>query len=172
MIKILNNNIILILKYKITSLLSIALTLPGSIKEKKLITRDVSSLDRIIGKYFSQKRRNIKEEKEIIEFLFQYLDINGKDSSILFRHLDQSQERETVIKRLYENYKDKFDFNIINSSLFDNSYQKIKKFEHVKYLLLLIPLLLMIILFLYIKNQQLKIAKNDQIKLLEYKNTI
>lgn len=83
--------------------IEIALTLPGSIKEKKLITRDVSSLDRIIGKYFSQKRRNIKEEKEIIEFLFQYLDINGKDGSILFRHLDQSQERETVIKRLYEN---------------------------------------------------------------------
>lgn len=77
--------------------IEIALNLPKSINENHLISRDISSLDRILDIYFSLKNRNISDEKKIINFLFQFIDLNGNDGSALFHHLDKIQNSDEVI---------------------------------------------------------------------------
>lgn len=131
--------------------INIALNLPNSIKDNNLIERDISSLDRIIEKYFLQKTRNISDEKEVINFLFEYINLNGMDSSVLFRHLSKSSERDKVIERLYENYKNKFDFNLVNSSLFESAYENIHLKKTIRFLKIFCILLLMTTIFVIFK---------------------
>lgn len=145
--------------------LQIALNLVNNIRENNLIGRDLSSLDRIIQIYFKQKKRNISEEKQVIEFLFQYLDIHGSDASILFSHLSESSERENVIQRLHDEYKDKFDFNIVNSLLFESSFQVISLKRCIFSLLFFITFLFSISIVFYRKNIQMKskVEKYDEL---------
>lgn len=136
----------------------IASNIIKNINQNDLLMRDISSLDRIIRIYFSQKRRDINEEKQVIDFIFKCLDVRGPDCSILFTHLAESSERENVIKRLHEEYKDKFDFNLVNSSLFESSYQKIKNEEKMKNLfyfsVIFAPLCFICLIFLILRNNQ------------------
>lgn len=110
----------------------IALNLIKHIHEKEFINRDLSSLDRIIQTYFNLQNRGAKEEKEVIEFLFSYLDKNGEDASILFTHIQHTQERYNIIKRIYTEYRNKFDFSLVNPALFLTSFELIKVNEKLK----------------------------------------
>ena len=53
----------------------------------------------------------------MINFLFKILDKKGKDCSILFNNIDFREENICVINRLLNEYSDKFDFNMINSTM-------------------------------------------------------
>ena len=126
-----------------------------------MIHRDLSSLNRIIQIYFLQNYQNKKEEKQIVDFLFQCLEEFGINSSILFTHLSNSSEREKAIIRLHKSdYKNKIDFNLINSSLFENSYQLIRRNINMKrYLLiflLIIPLFCILPSFYFRMNNSIK----------------
>lgn len=94
--------------------IEISQSLPKSIVQYKLISRDVESLDRIMGYYFSSKNRKKSEENEVIEFLFQYLEYHGPKGSVLFRHITDKKQKKIVMKRLQENYKGVFNINFIN----------------------------------------------------------
>lgn len=110
----------------------IGLNLVKYLHEKEFLNRDLLSIDRIINKYFNLNNRDPKEEKEVINFLFDYLEMKGKEASILFRHTQHNRERYNIIKRLYIEYRHKFEFNVINSSLFLASFDIIKINEKLK----------------------------------------
>lgn len=122
--------------------------------------RNIESLDRIINKYFMNKNRDPIEEKEVIEFLFRYLKKEGRNGSILFRHIKNSPERYNIIIRLYNKYRYKFDFDIVNSSLFLTAFDLIKINQKMKQILYffacIIPLLIIISFSLYFKTKQMK----------------
>lgn len=103
--------------------------------EKEFLNRDLLSIDRIINKYFNLHDRDPKEEKEVINFLFEYLEMKGKEASILFTHTQHSNERYNIIKRLYIEYRYKFEFKLVKSSLFLTSFDLIKINEKLKQIL-------------------------------------
>lgn len=141
----------------------IANNLIDNIKTKNLIDRDINSLDRIIKIYFSKKRRK-SEEKQVIEFLFKCLDKHGKKASVLFANLPKFNEKEKVIKRLHENYKQKFDsFYISSPNIFDASYDIVKSNDKTK---IINYILIISFLFLFIFNNSYRIYNYNQIELL------
>lgn len=156
--------------------LQIACNIVQNINERNLIMRNMSSLNRIIQIYFQQQNRDQNEEKQVINFLFRCLDLRGSDSSILFTHLSKSKQRQNVIKRLHENYRGKFDFNLVNSSLFEYSYETIKFKDYFFYLVYLTIILVTILLWFLFRITQLnseltKLKENDQTK-KEFENEL
>ena len=81
------------------------------IKEKRMLNLPIPVLDRII------KGSKLNITKGIIEFLFEILEEKGEEGSILFNNIDFKHESIEVFKRLINEYSDKFDFNMINSTL-------------------------------------------------------
>lgn len=136
----------------------IALKLPESIKENDLISRDLPSLDRIIEIYFEQKNLKKEDEKEVVDFLFYYLDKHGPDGSVLFRHLKRSSLQEKVLQRLHDNYQGKFNFDLVNSTFFESSYQSIQTMSKLK----IITFILTLILFTYIFKYEYTKNCNDK----------
>lgn len=88
-------------------------------KEEEMLDLPIGILERIFHKYYLSKEENKKEKvgSKIIEFLFKTLDKYGKDASILFSNIDFGDQNIEVINRLLDEYQDKFDFNMINSTL-------------------------------------------------------
>lgn len=119
----------------------IALNLHSYINKREFFNQDLSSLNRIMEKYFNIIDRDPKEEKQIINFLFKLLDIIGKDASILFSHIDKSSEYFNIIKRLHNDYQDKFDFSVVNPSLFQSSFYLIKINEKMKRFLIIFSII-------------------------------
>lgn len=144
----------------------IALNLVQHIHNKDLNQCSISSLDRIIHIYYLQNNHNKTEEKQVIEFLFQCLDDYGPDASILFSYLSKSSERENVIKKLYEDYKEKFDFNFINSSLFESSYKMLKDRQKNKiinfFFLLVFLIIIPLSISFYLRYRELELMKNKE----------
>lgn len=58
---------------------------------------EITSLDRILGYYFDQTNQDLKEEKEVIDFLFKYYDAKGNKACVLFRYIKNSPERLNII---------------------------------------------------------------------------
>ena len=73
------------------------------------------------------------------EFLFKYLDENGKEASVLFSFIDFSKMRADLQRRLLLKKSNEFDFHFINPSLMISTYeiscellQKIQVFDSFK----------------------------------------
>lgn len=91
------------------------------INDEEMLELPIAKLERIIKKYYEikqQKNEENQEEEELIEFIFKALDRYGKDASILFNNIDFKRTRQEVVQRLLTKYSDRFDFNMINSTLF------------------------------------------------------
>lgn len=135
----------------------IASNLINSIRGNDLFLRNLSSVDKILSIYFSKNNPNINDEKQIINFVFQYLDIYGKDALILFRYFKNSNEKRNIIKRFKKDFQDQYTNEMIDSFLFAQSTNtsKIPK-DLQQYSYLLIPLSIILILIFLIRNYKLK----------------
>ena len=152
----------------------IALNLIKHVHEKEFLNKDLPSLDRIIQTYFNLKNRDAKEEKEVIDFLFSYLDKNGENASILFTHTQHTQERYNIIKKIYTDYRNKFEFGLVNPALFLTSFELIKINEKLKRFLYFFAFFLQLFVIVsifscYQANQQL-IEKKIELDNLNLKN--
>lgn len=153
----------------------IALNLTSYINKTEFLSRDLKSLDRIVEKYFNIKERDKKEEKQVINFLFKYLDLKGKNASILFSHIKNSAEYYNIIKRLHNEYQDKFEFSIVNPLLFQYSFNLIKINEQLKKFLLISFFSFTCLIFLssfyyYQRNKLNEKLQLYETKLNEYSN--
>lgn len=100
----------------------ISLHLNEYIQNPEMLLLPISNLDRIFHHFYcSQKVHKISNE--MIEFLFKYLDKHGIDASILFSYIDFGEQSIDVMNRLIHNYSEKFDFNMINSTLLKTTTQ-------------------------------------------------
>lgn len=135
----------------------IASNLINSIRGNDLFLRNISSVDKILSIYFSKNNPNINDEKQIINFVFQYLDIYGKDALILFRYFKNSNEKRNIIKRFKKDFQDQYTNEMIDSFLFTQSTNTSKMPKDLQqYSYLLIPLSIILILIFLIRNYKLK----------------
>lgn len=74
-------------------------------------------LERIFHSFYSSKKLKGKASNEVTCFLFEVLDKHGRDGSILFSNIDFENETIGVFNKLLNEYSDRFDFNMINSTL-------------------------------------------------------
>lgn len=94
----------------------------------------------------------------MIDFLFDYLDKHNVDGSVLFRHLNKSCLKDQALKRLHDNYQGKFNFDLVNASLFENSYQNIQTSNTLK----ILTCILFFILFIFIFKYEYTEKNNDE----------
>ena len=87
------------------------------INNDQMLDLSIPVLSRIIGQ--SKK----KPLKDLINFLFKALDRHGIEASILFNNIDFGELSIDVFNRLLNEYSDKFDFNMINSTLVKTTTQ-------------------------------------------------
>lgn len=64
-----------------------------------------------------------QQSQEMIDFLFKCLDRFGQEASVLFKSVDFNSASSEVIRRLFTDYSDKFDFHFINTNLLKNFYE-------------------------------------------------
>lgn len=96
------------------------------IKDERLVELNIRILDRILNEYF-QKYRNpkeMKEMKEINDFIFRCLDKHGKSASSLFTYADFGEFRNEYLNKLLKEYSDIFDFHYINSETLKSLYER------------------------------------------------
>lgn len=137
-----------------------------SIIKNELINQGIKSIDNITRTIFSQKNDlNSNDEKVLTEFLFQCLDVYGKDASILFSNIDFFKKRDNIIKRLHENYKDKFDFDVIKASLFEISFKYLDMKSIMTFYFYFSLFLISILLILFqFRNINKKLEIESQLK--------
>lgn len=58
---------------------------------------------------------NSSNQNQVIDFLLNYLDRNGKKASVLFSNLDLKNQRIDLLKRLINDFSDKFDFSMLDA---------------------------------------------------------
>ena len=56
-----------------------------------------------------------QHRNQIFDFMFKCLDEHKKSASILFKNCDLNDANIDIINRLLNDYKDIFDFNMINT---------------------------------------------------------
>lgn len=105
----------------------ISQNLENLIDQKQLLSLPISNLDRI----FRKMKNDVNIEK-ITSFLFQCLDKYGRNASVLFSHVDFKKQKINVVKSLINEYKDVFDFNMINSTLFETNSEMMSEFARIK----------------------------------------
>lgn len=154
--------------------LNVALNLSKNINQGALLARDLPSINRIIKIYFSFRQKNPKEEKQVIDFLFNCLDLYGKKASVLFSHCKSKHYRSYIIDRLYCKYEDIFDFNYINHSLFENSVEMKQTFKRkitIRNIIIIFLIILISYLYFQKKNVEKQFVESQQInKIIQNKN--
>ncbi|KAK8835516.1 hypothetical protein M9Y10_044358 [Tritrichomonas musculus] len=96
------------------------------IKDERLVELNIPILDRILNEY-NQRFRNpkeIKEMKEINDFIFRCLDKHGQSASSLFTYADFGEFRNEYLNKLLNEYSDIFDFHYINSETLKSLYER------------------------------------------------
>lgn len=110
------------------------------LNEEKFFSLSIPVLHRIFSK-FSEKNglKSDEDNKKMAEFLFKYLDENGKEASVLFSFIDFSKMPADLQRRLLLKKSNEFDFHFINPSLMISTYeiscellQKIQIFDSFK----------------------------------------
>lgn len=143
----------------------IANSIIKSIQNGNISSKGLASIDRILYIYFQRKNRNTNEEKQVINFMFSCLDCYGTDASLLFKNAEKSKEINKIITRLHSNYKGKFDWNMVNYTLFEQSNYIISINTYLKLLSFFLSLLIIflsILSYFYIKNLQITIFKKEK----------
>ena len=108
--------------------------------EEKFFSVSVPVLHRIFTN-FTEKNNSKSEEdnQKMADFLFKYLEKNGKPASVLFSFIDFSRLPSAMQRQLLVKNSDEFDFHFINPSFMKSTYeisckmlQKIQIFESLK----------------------------------------
>lgn len=86
------------------------------VKDERLLSLSMPVLYRIMTKYQQKIQEDKKHQQpsEITEFLFKCLDRFGRPASVLFDGFDFGISGVSVIRRLHDEYSEKFDFHFIN----------------------------------------------------------
>ena len=81
-----------------------------------LLSLPIPILYHIINDFYSKSKYSIDSSKEdlIASFLFKCLDKYKREASVLFTSIDFANQRKRILYRLLEEYKDTFDFNMLN----------------------------------------------------------
>ena len=112
------------------------------INDTRLIKLPVAILYRILNNSNIQKIDDMDDQhrNQIFDFMFKCLDEHKKSASILFKNCDLNDANIDIINRLLNDYKDIFDFNMINTKetlkripVILNEINKIK-LEHTQFL--------------------------------------
>lgn len=86
------------------------------ISKEELLSLPVNILYRIIySENLNFEGLNPENQNQVIEFLLKYLDTNGRKASVLFKNLDLKNQRIDLLKRLINDFSDKFDYSMLNS---------------------------------------------------------
>ena len=97
-------------------------------EEEKMLLLPIPVLYRI----FSKSKKLNTDFTEIIEFLFRCLDKKGIQASVLFSYIDFKDQSIGVVNRLLNDYSNKFDFNMINSTLLKTTTQLTSEMTRLK----------------------------------------
>lgn len=81
-----------------------------------LLLIPVPFMYRIIENYHN------KNDSDLIQFMFNYLEKQGRKSSVLFSLIDLKNDQIDVLYRLNTEYSNIFDFSFINSSIVENTF--------------------------------------------------
>lgn len=146
---------------------NMAKKLAKNLQREEFKNRDLASIDRIIGIYYAKYNTNAAEEKEVISFLFSYLDEKKEPASILFRHIKNSSERYNIVKRLYNEHRWDFNFDVISGDVFLFAFDFININEKLKKILyfssIFIILLSILSITLYFRSNSLKLEFEKQL---------
>lgn len=152
----------------------IANSIIKNIQNGNISSRGLASIDRILNIYFQRRNRNANEEKQVINFMFSCLDFYGIDASLLFKNAEKSKEINKIITRLHSNYKGKFDWNMVNYTIFEQSNYLISINIYLKLIIFFLSLLIIflsILSYYFIKNLQITVFENEiNIKLINENN--
>lgn len=86
------------------------------INKEELLSLPVNILYRIIySENLNFEGLNPENQNQVIEFLLKYLDTNGRKASVLFKNLDLKNQRIDLLKRLINDFSEKFDYSMLNS---------------------------------------------------------
>lgn len=86
------------------------------INNEELFSLPVEVLYRIIySENLNFENLNSSNQNQVIDFLLNYLDRNGKKASVLFSNLDLKNQRIDLLKRLINDFSDKFDFSMLDA---------------------------------------------------------
>ena len=146
---------------------NMAKKLAKNLQREEFKNRDLASIDRIIGIYYAKYNTNAAEEKEVISFLFSYLDEKKEPASILFRHIKNSSERYNIVKRLYNEHRWDFNFDVISGDVFLFAFDFININEKLKKILYFSSIFIILLAFLsitlYFRSNSLKLEFEKQL---------
>ena len=110
----------------------ISMHLNDFVQNPEMLLLPISILDQIFNRQYQFSQKVKKNSNEVIEFLFKCLDKYEIDASILFSYVDFGEQSIGVINRLIHNYSNKFDFNMINSTLLKTTTQLTSEVNKMK----------------------------------------
>lgn len=110
----------------------ISMHLNEYVQNPEMLLLPISILDQIFNRQYQFSQKVKKNSNEVIEFLFKCLDKYEIDASILFSYVDFGEQSIGVINRLILNYSNKFDFNMINSTLLKTTTQLTSEVNKMK----------------------------------------
>lgn len=95
----------------------IASNLEQYVKDERMLLLPIPVLYRILQIYINKSDKKAIKDKEIIQFLFKCLDKYGEDASILYNGIDFEEASIEITSSLIKHYSNKFNFNMIGSTL-------------------------------------------------------
>lgn len=98
----------------------LSMNLPDYIKDDSLLSLPLPTINRIVTKYQLNYRN--PNHPSIIDFLLRCLNKYGKKASVLFRNVDFTKEDPSYLRKLLDEYSDKFDFNFIQTAYHKTIY--------------------------------------------------
>ena len=94
------------------------------INDEKFLSLKVPVLYNILANYYEKYRKDEDNQNEIIDFLLEYLNRNGRKASVLFSRADFGKDPLKYLNILIRKSPNDFDFNFINSLLLKSILQK------------------------------------------------
>lgn len=88
----------------------LSINLPNYVQDNSLLSLPLELIHRVVTKYLLNHQN--QNHSTIIDFLCKCLDKFGKIASVLFEHVDFSEENPTYLHKIYSKYSEIFDFTL------------------------------------------------------------
>lgn len=96
------------------------------LNDDRLLSLDISTLHRIVDRYIIEKEKSNEnsENDELMQFLFKCLNKFGRTASVLFTHINFTNEKVKYLNQLLFDPEIEFDFHFVSCSFFKSFYEK------------------------------------------------